>query len=242
MKCGKRFSYEPVELWGMEIFSVRACPECIMTREAGELARFAAANAMRAAKLHAAWQQLCPPAYRASQPERLPLARDAVSHVLAWRPDRDGRGLGLSGPLGIGKRRLLYLLARDLHFSGYRFRAIRAVRFENVLDDKFDDARKANAKTLIADLELVGVLLLLDLGMERLTPSGEAALHDLIETRSENRRPILWTSQFNGDELLAKFRNSQARGRATISRLVRSSECLLVERVVTDIPRKREAA
>src|SRR5438067_1902316 len=109
MKCGKRFLYPPVELWGKEIFRVRACPECVIAHEANEHARhekeLAAANAKRTAKLHAAWQQICPPRYRASLLERLPLARDTISRVLAWRPS-SGRGIALSGPLGIGKRRL----------------------------------------------------------------------------------------------------------------------------------------
>ena len=224
MKCGKRFLYSPIELWGEEYFRVRARPECVIAHEADE---FAAANARRTAKLHASWQQICSPLYRASQVERLPLARETVSRVLAWRPS-SGRWIALSGPPGIGKRRLLFLLARDLHFSGVSLRSIRAVQFENAVDDRFDDHRKANAKALIEKLQTTEVLLLLDLGMERLSGASEAALHDLIETRAENERPILWTSQFDGDELLAKFKNSQARGRATITRLVRCSEILVV--------------
>ncbi len=234
--CGAQFQAPHLEVCGREVFPKRFCERCVsLDQERVRSER----NREHIAEMERSWAAKCPPLYRHTNRGRLPLDEAVVEKILRWRPDERPGGLGLSGAAGIGKRRLLFLLARDLHFVGFHVSSIRAVQFETVVDDRFDDERKGQAKVLIRRLEHAGVLLLLDLGMERLSAAGEVALHDLIQTRAEYERPILWTSQFNGDELLARFRNSQERGKATISRLVRSSECLLLERVAK--PGKRIA-
>ncbi|PYK25547.1 MAG: hypothetical protein DME52_08290, partial [Verrucomicrobia bacterium] len=65
-----------------------------------------------------------------------------------------------------------------------------------------------------------------DIGKERLTESAELKLYSLMEERTANAKPILWTSNFVGADLRKIM--SDNRGPAITRRLAEFSSVLFV--------------
>jgi DNA replication protein DnaC len=153
--------------------------------------------------------------------------------VLEWRPPEDGNGLGLVGAPHIGKRRLLYLLAKDLHFAGVRLAQISDFEFVRVGSE--DEEVRASTRRAIAKIQSVPVLIFADIGAERLTERAQSEFYSLIEHRAQRALPILWSTQFSREQIAARFINRNSPdvrlkiGRAAVDRLAQVSNVIEVE-------------
>lgn len=169
----------------------------------------AAKAAKRAKEDHAKrakqWEDICPAGYRDTDPTHPDMNQATLRRVLAWRPG--GKGLALTGSTGLCKTRMMYLLLRELHFSGVNVFAICATRFEWHCQTRFDDEDKEEAKRVLTRMARVPVLFFDDLGKESLSDSVERRLYDLVETRTGKALPILWTTNLNRDELEKRMRS-----------------------------------
>jgi DNA replication protein DnaC len=151
--------------------------------------------------------------------------------VMRWRPGKDGRGIGLVGPRGIGKRRLILSLAKELFLGAVRIALTTAIDFEKLTSfDQFDNALRATARTRINEIQSAPVLILADLGTERVTERGQTELYGLLEHRAVRLLPILWTSPFSKAQLAARY--SKERAPLLIGRLEQCSEVIRVEREI----------
>ena len=175
------------------------------------------------------WLEFCPPRYEDCDLKRLAIGHPIIQSVTRWRPGKFGRGIGLVGRAGTGKRRLIFALARDLSLTRIRLVTTSAIDFERLVSfDQFNGNREATARERIDDIRSAPVLILTELGAERITERGQAELYSLLQHRAEQLLPILWTSPFVRAQLAARY--SQDRAPLIIRRLEECSEVIRLER------------
>lgn len=197
-ECGKPFL---CDFPGIARF-VHVCPDC-SERHAAQGQQRAVVDASAARRTR--WQSVCPPAYLATVPARLPLPHK-LADVLAWR--YGAHGLMLHGDTGLGKSRCAWLLMRR------EFIAFRSIR---VLDcaagikyaAKFGDSTKAAAQWIDAACE-TDLLLLDDVFKAKLTDSFESALFAIIALRGEAGLPIVVTGNDDPHTLAARMTHDRS--------------------------------
>lgn len=224
-KCGTHTPYEPRIVNGTEYFRPRLCKTCAEA-EANtlRLKRTAAEDAERVA----AWDKICPPAYQKTDPAHPMMRGSYLKAVTSWRP-RDGRGLGLWSPeSGLGKTRMMFLLLKRLHFEDkLAVVAVSAKRLAKLYATMFADTPEGDfARGFVRSTRKCDVLFVDDLAKEKLTDHAQAEFYDLVETRTSNERPILWTANTSGDELAARL--SKDRGGPIVRRLQEFTEVIQV--------------
>jgi hypothetical protein len=115
-----------------------------------------------------------------------------------------GRGLMLCGPVGTGKTTLAASIVKDWLASGVKRTAqlwpttdlMAALRSE-AMSDTGDGIRYGCTSC--------GLLVLDDLGKERITDFSMEALFGIIDTRYQAKLPIIVTTQFRGRDLAARL-------------------------------------
>jgi DNA replication protein DnaC len=175
------------------------------------------------------------------------LHSDVVAAVDAWRPDSDRPGLGIIGPTGIGKTRVMYVAIRKYGIDNPKSRPGRSpddptgrhlawpeVEFLNECDfaeavsNSFnyeDKEEQSYAKLLLSNWREADVLFLDDVGQAKYTERVQSELYRLIEHRTSNGKPFLWTSNYDAKGLLKKFPD-RMRGKAILRRL--KEFCMIV--------------
>lgn len=124
--------------------------------------------------------------------------RDAFNRVTAWRPS-DGKGMAILGPQGSGKTLALWSLFRNLEREQYSPKILTAVQLSRVLGEAARDIRE------VSWLYNCRVLMIDDLGKERLSPSVAALLWEVLDRRYGSGRPIVLTTRFSGAEMIQRF-------------------------------------
>lgn len=156
--------------------------------------------------MHPRWDKDCPPRFRDAiiTDAPAPAHCDAIAagRVLAWRP-QDGRGLVITGPSGIGKTHTVWRLARDLEDAGCGPIVISSIDLFREL------ATSAKELTKARWLLRCGVLIIDDLGKERLTPGACAVMHELIDERVNHYRPTVITTRYTGKAFLDRFAEAE---------------------------------
>lgn len=176
---------------------VHECPDCIERKTAQSQHR---AVVDSAAARRTRWQSVCPHAYLATDPARLPLPH-RLADVLAWRYSE--RGLMLHGDTGLGKSRCAWLLMRQEYLA---FRSIRVLDCAAGIKyaAKFGDSTKAAAQW-IDDACETDLLLLDDTFKAKLTDSFESALFAIVALRGEAGLPIIVTGNDDPNTLAARM-------------------------------------
>ena len=113
----------------------------------------------------AAWNKECPKAYRDSDWKRLP-CRHLINEVQSWQYGK--QGIVFAGSPGVGKTRLAYVLLKRLHAEGKSVKALTATDFALGVQEH---GGNHTLPAWLKDLCIVPVLLLDDLGKEKLTQS-----------------------------------------------------------------------
>jgi DNA replication protein DnaC len=156
--------------------------------------------AVEAARLRAeAWKAICPQLYQDTTAARLPMKPASQIKVMKWKPGP--RGIALAGATGTGKTRAIFLLLHRLHLEGRHVTAITAKRFERYVHQMFE--KDNDARDMIRRAHRAEILFIDDIGKEKYTERVESEFYDLIETRTANLRPIIWTANTNGEGLTA---------------------------------------
>lgn len=204
--CGERFDRTIYLVGGKEFFKQRQCPTCTEKRSQVALAK---ENENHRRRIEEAWALFCPPRYRDSSPGQLlaPFTADTIQQVLEWRPSQNGRGLGLVGPARVGKRRLLFLVAKDLFFAGVSLGRISAIEFDRLGSE--DEEIRASARRRIERVRSAKVLIFSNIGTEKLTERTQVEFCSLIEHRAQHLLPILWSTQFDSNQLALRFASRQ---------------------------------
>jgi len=147
------------------------------------------------------WDDYCPLSYRELiTGQRLPdvVDRQHYERVLRWTASHE-RGMVLTGPSGIGKTLSMWALARDLEKAGVRPLFFSAVEFARKLATAARDLEKAEW------LMSARVLMIDDLGKEKLSSAVAALVWEVVDARVNNRRPTIVSTRFRASEFVARF-------------------------------------
>lgn len=209
--CPDQISYEPIAFAPPmpDILRPTVCPACEERRRSQ-----ASAEVLR--RRYEAYSAICPPLYAATDIHHPDMPRaDKLNTILAWK--MGPIGLTVKGTTRKGKTRSMWLLVKRLIVEdGLRVTALTASQFASASASAAMENDHGQWKdSMLHDAD---VLFLDDLGKEKLTERVEADLFDVIETRTSNQKPILITTNYDGQTLIAtKF--SADRGPAIVSRI-----------------------
>ena len=136
---------------------------------------------------------------------RLPLK---IASALNWMPDEKNSGLLLHGTTGIGKTRIIWEIIKNMwkleaakdRQLDYDFLTMR--KLEGMIERSFDER---NHSGMIDGLVERKVLVLDDLGKERLTQRMASDLFSIIDERASAKRCTMISTNFNGTTMLDRF-------------------------------------
>lgn len=150
-----------------------------------------------------------------------------TTSVANWEPNKDKTGLLLHGPTGTGKSRMAWWIVNRMWTDHVLGRVKRDKPFGIVthtmrsLGDAITSSYGDNGMghdALMKGLVGCGLLMLDDLGKERMTPRVAADLFAIIDERASHERPTIITTNFNGQGLAARFDDAEM-GAAVVRRL-----------------------
>jgi hypothetical protein len=211
------------------------CDECVNRRTAER------ERQERLDKLNASWKKIAPPLYRSSDITRFPQQlQDALE---TFDPDSD-MGIGIRGKSGQCKSRAAFELLKRAHFAGYRVAATSAIEIANLAGNQWDtridksipfdiismDPHPTIGHSAQNRLNLFKTcrwLLIDDMGKEKHSERNEVELYDILETRTSNFLPTIWTLNMSAAAL--KRRQSEDRSTPLLRRLVDFSHVILLE-------------
>lgn len=222
--CQKPFEATVFVVMGRAI-GAKVCRACI---EASAAEAAAYGKRLDAERREEKWCRQCPTIYRDTNPADTRLDHAALNLAMAW-PVASPRGLGFIGRTGKGKTRCLFLALRRAHEAGADVAAISHTKFSRVAMDAFsgDAEEKSIARQKLAHLHRADVVLIDDLGKPPSTERADSELEELVEDRTSEALPILWSANGSGEWLIKRF--GVDRGEPTVRRLAEFSEVLTLQ-------------
>jgi hypothetical protein len=208
------------------------CGDCGSERQAEQQRQ------QRVEKLDAAWREIAPPIYRQSDPTRFP---EPLQNALAAFDPASRTGIGIRGDSGLCKTRAAFLLLKTAHYAGHKTIATRADTIARIAANQWDDRPdptqvscirgtptigQTNQKKL-ADLASCEWLLIDDIGKQVNTPRSEAELWSILEQRTSNNLPTIWTLNMSAEQL-GRY-HSKDRSTPILRRLVEFSDVIILE-------------
>lgn len=162
----------------------------------------------------------CPPLFRLTDTMRLPEKMRRAANE--WAPHGEMHSLLLHGTTGNGKTRTAWVIANRLWASHLSRGVPYAISFKTM--SKFTDditssfAEDKGHERLMEHLQTADLLVLDDLGKEKMTPRVSADLFAVVDGRANMVRPTIVTTNFNGAGLTARFEDPEM-GVAFVRRL-----------------------
>lgn len=201
--CGAKLpvSREVVHVMGEEtVFVFGCCDDCTQIRDAHYRRN---TEPMASASRSPWWDEHCPALYREllAAPELPESVRspEAFRRILDWTPQPGGRGLIITGDTGAGKTTAMWGLARSLEEKQFGVVLLTAVELQRQLSEAARDIKG------VKHLTHCRVLMVDDLGKEKLTASVAALLWEVVDSRYANRRPMVLTTRYGGAAFEARF-------------------------------------
>jgi DNA replication protein DnaC len=200
-KCeltGREFEYEPLMLFGKEVFKPKYHPDVVKSMLADRERQETHDELERRHKL---FGERCPRLFQETDEARLP---DAWTAIQNWTPyPGDGKGLLLVGPTGSGKTRCTWKLLERLYLgSGTAFTFITEVEFGFAVIEALMGHGVLSYLNRITDVPL---LVIDDVGKAKHTERTRESLFAVLDKRMGAMRPNILTTQFNGEELRKRF-------------------------------------
>jgi len=182
-------------------------------------------------------EKTIPPLYRHSDTGRL--NQKMLAACAAWKVSPVG--LGLVGKTGIGKTRCVFHRLEQLirnveieqsepvgdkvergHVSSFfkipRIEAVNDAVLAKLVLAALDFDDRTGASRRLKDFHCADVLFLDDVGQSKISERTGAEIYELVEYRTSNLKPIVFTSNFRGRQLAEKFTDT-TRGDAVVRRL-----------------------
>ena len=126
----------------------------------------------------------------------------------------EGRGMWFSGDVGTGKTTLAMLISAEALRRGHSVAIYSLPRLLGLLRATFGDDSEASLGVLLERLAAVELLHVDDVGAEQSSPWVLEQLYTIVNTRYEDRRAVMITTNLQEDELREQI------GERTVSRLV----------------------
>jgi len=165
--------------------------------------------------------ELCPELYRNTHGNFPGVNRDAMRKVLSFDPNST-KGLLLIGDTGKGKTTAAWMLLQKLsHVDCKMIQAVRDPEFSREYSKRLGNG---SADAWIDRLCRVDILFIDDLGKAAITPRYKEQLYDVIDSRINNRKPTIVTSQYNRTKLIERFGDED--GKALVRRFIEWSEII----------------
>lgn len=120
---------------------------------------------------------------------------------------KDGKGLYLYGPVGTGKTHAAYAMYRILMENRIHSRIVNsAAMLQDIKDDFKYGARDPYYQSKFDSwVDMKGVLIIDDLGAEKITDWTLETFYTLINTRYEHKRFTIFTSNYNVEEIAGRL-------------------------------------
>lgn len=153
------------------------------------------------------------PLYRSNDIERIKsqLAKpERADIILNWKMGQ--RGLAIMGSTGCGKTRLMTeLLKRLIKQDLVGIKCSLEVFYAGELEREILSSFKVSAQysQLMYKLENCGLLVIDDFGKERFTERFELSVFQIFEKRMARQKPIIFTTNYKGEEFRARFSDAQ---------------------------------
>lgn len=203
--CGQQFQSTPLVYNGQVLAFARYCEACV---ERHDRAKASERDRREVARLAEAWERICPPLYRDTDPDRLECSPVARAAILEWQ--FGPRGLLVHGPARQGKTRLVYLLLHRLHFTERRkIAALTSNAFSHQVSVLFGEGG-GKGEAFVDELTKVPVLFIDDIGKGRLTDRVESEFFHVIETRTAHLRPTILTTNLTAQGLRSMWSADRA--------------------------------
>lgn len=187
--CGQMTAYEPIA-WGQLDLAAdlpHYCADCAGRMQAAEQERAAARLRERR---EAAWVEAIPAKYRETEARHPDFNRKLWDSIRLLPLEQS---LGLIGPAGRCKTRVLALTARRVIASDLFVGWCPATSFQWAAQSKWDREDGSDAKKWLKRWQDCGVLFLDDLGKHRWTEAVESEFFALIDLRSSRNMTTHWT-------------------------------------------------
>ena len=220
--CQQDFDHDPIIINGREMFTPSVCFDC-SEKENDE--RNAESQRQRKNRLISAFQSEIAPSYRNTDFERIsPNLKKAVSE---WK--FSPRGLGIIGTSGSCKTRASVLILQRMVEEGRSVFFLTATQMAQAAVDQFhnDAKKKDDAENLLDRALSTSVLLLDDLGKNRMTDRAEETLYEILEHRTSWEKHTIWTSNSGARDLHERF--SKDRADAILRRLIEFSNIITIK-------------
>lgn len=201
---------------GREMFNSVVCDSC-HERIVARRNQDAAEN--RQKSLSCSFESICPPLYRESDLKRLHGAFSEAVQNWTYSPT----GLLFQGSPGRGKTRAAWWLLRREHFAGRSVFGLSSTEFGRLTGEQWhdDSTTRRTAETTLARCRATSLLLLDDLGKQKMTERAQTELYDLLESRTNNLLPTIVTTNSTGEQLREMF--SEDKAKAILRRIVEFS-------------------
>jgi len=146
------------------------------------------------------WDEECPYLYQNMQKGDIRpkyVHDESVYRVANW--DWSSRGLILIGGSGTGKTLSMWLAFKKLEKDGKKPMFFTAVEISRYLSAHAKDLRAAKS------LWKCSILMIDDLGKEKITPAASALFWELVDQRYGNRLPMIISTRFQGKAFTDRF-------------------------------------
>jgi hypothetical protein len=169
---------------------------------------------------HRKWQAMLenmPTNYRKAIPSKIPPQLDGV---MGWDRFAFPHGLGVIGTSGMGKSCAVACLVAWLKMP-FRWMSGTEIRELSIQAAKSDDAMTGAKRRWNDAMHATPLLVIDDIAQAKFTESWASALYDLLEARTGNHLPTIWTMQITGAELRAKIIAQNGGDKAQAQAIIR---------------------
>lgn len=136
--------------------------------------------------------------------------------------------IGFIGESGRCKTRLAAMMAKNLIEDGYGVTWINSYEFQFAAQNQFNNEFSQEAKRIIRSAQSASWLVFDDLGNLDSTRAIAKTLYAILEHRISSRRPMIWTSNEDVDQMITSESVSKEDRERVISRIIGNSNIIKI--------------
>ena len=219
-QCSRPYDHVPVMIDDFDMIAhFTTCDPCSALLERKE------AQAERKAKAESAWESTVEAEYRNTSTDHPDFPRPIFKQCLNWMRGEKVNGidplpfLGLIGKSGLCKTRVISQVVKHIIWRGEFVTWVNSAKFQWCCQNQFNDHSSKESTSFLKTYRTTRNLVFDDIGSLKATETVSDNLYALLEYRTANRLPMMWTSNESLDEMLVgKILTEKQRARS-MSRL-----------------------